>query len=88
MLQLQNTTPFKASIAVLPDRAGIDTLYVVVKATLSLRPKLSSRNRPQSDPFAPASLEPATPPQGGVAGFQSSVLLRSPQAGTPAGLPS
>ena len=41
MLQLQNTTPFKANIAVLPDRAGIDTLYVVVKATLQIRPKLS-----------------------------------------------
>jgi len=41
VLQLQNTTPFKASIAVLPDRTGIDTLYVVVKATLNLRPKLS-----------------------------------------------
>ena len=41
MLQLENTTPFKATIAVLPDRAGIDTLYVVVKATLEIRPKLS-----------------------------------------------
>lgn len=41
MLQLENTTPFKAAIAVLPDRAGIDTLYVVVKATLNLRPSLS-----------------------------------------------
>jgi hypothetical protein len=41
MLQLQNHTPFKANIAVLPDRAGIDTLYVIVKATLTLQPKLS-----------------------------------------------
>ena len=41
MLQLQNTTPFKAHITVLPNRAGIDTLYVVVKATLHIRPKLS-----------------------------------------------
>jgi len=41
MLQLENTTPFKAAIAVLPDRTGIDTLYVVVKATLNLRPSLS-----------------------------------------------
>lgn len=41
MLQLENKTPFKAAIAVLPDRAGIDTLYIVVKATLTLRPKLS-----------------------------------------------
>lgn len=41
MLQLENQTPFKASIAVLPDKTGIDTLYVVIKATLTLRPTLS-----------------------------------------------
>jgi hypothetical protein len=41
MLQLENQTPFKASIAVLPDRTGIDTLYVIVKGTVALRPKLA-----------------------------------------------
>jgi hypothetical protein len=41
MLQLENETPFAANIAVFPDRAGIDTLYVVVKATVNLRPTLS-----------------------------------------------
>jgi hypothetical protein len=41
VLQLANRTPFKATMAVLPDRAGIDTLYVVVKATANLRPTLS-----------------------------------------------
>jgi hypothetical protein len=41
VLQLENRTPFKATIAVLPDRAGIDTLYVVVKATATLRPTLA-----------------------------------------------
>jgi hypothetical protein len=41
MLQLDNQTPFMAEIAVLPDRQGIDTLYVMVKATVNLRPKLS-----------------------------------------------
>jgi hypothetical protein len=41
MLQLENQTPFKATIAVLPDRTGVDTLYVIVKATVSLRPKLA-----------------------------------------------
>ena len=41
MLQLENKTPFKASIAVLPDRSGIDTLYVIVKGTVTLRPSLS-----------------------------------------------
>lgn len=41
MLQLENRTQFKAAIAVLPDRSGIDTLYVIVKATVTLRPTLS-----------------------------------------------
>ena len=41
MLQLQNDTPFKAAIALLPDRAGIDTLYVIVKATVTIRPSLA-----------------------------------------------
>jgi hypothetical protein len=41
MLQLENKTPFAASIAVLPDREGIDTLYVIVKATVTLLPKLA-----------------------------------------------
>jgi hypothetical protein len=41
MLQLENRSPFAANIAVLPDRAAIDTLYVILKATLTLRPKLA-----------------------------------------------
>jgi hypothetical protein len=41
VLQLENETPFEAEIAVLPDRFGIDTLYVVVKATVMLRPTLT-----------------------------------------------
>ena len=41
MLQLYNQTPFYPVISVLPNREGVDTLYVVVKATLVLRPKLS-----------------------------------------------
>ena len=41
MLQLQNDTPFTAAIAVLPDRAGVDTLHVLIKATVTLRPTLS-----------------------------------------------
>jgi hypothetical protein len=40
VLQLHNETPFKATMAVLPDRAGIDTLYVIVKATVTLQPRL------------------------------------------------
>jgi hypothetical protein len=40
VLQLENRTPFAATMLVLPDRTGIDTLFVVVKATVSLRPRL------------------------------------------------
>jgi hypothetical protein len=40
MLQLVNQTPFQPSIAVFPDRNAIDTLYVVVKATVNLRPRI------------------------------------------------
>lgn len=36
MLQLKNTTPFEAGIAVFPDKNGIDTLYITVKATFEL----------------------------------------------------
>src|ERR1700676_5487110 len=49
MLQLENKTPFAATIAVFPDREGIDTLYVIVKATVTLLPKLA---------LAPAQLPP------------------------------
>jgi hypothetical protein len=40
MLQLENQTPFKAALALFPDRTGIDTLYVAIKATLTLSPQL------------------------------------------------
>jgi hypothetical protein len=41
MLQLENQTPFAAMMAVLPDANAIDTLYVILKATLQLRPRLA-----------------------------------------------
>jgi hypothetical protein len=41
MLQLDNQTPFKSVMAVLPDQDAIDTLYVILKATLTLRPRLA-----------------------------------------------
>jgi hypothetical protein len=41
MLQLVNETPFKATMALFPDRAGIDTLYVIVKATVTVQPRLA-----------------------------------------------
>lgn len=41
MLQIDNQTPFYAMLAVLPNRDAIDTLYVLVKATLVLRPRLA-----------------------------------------------
>jgi hypothetical protein len=41
MLQLENKTPFLPSFAVLPDSNGVDTLFVVVKATVLLTPKIA-----------------------------------------------
>lgn len=41
MLQIDNQTPFYAVLSVLPNRVGVDTLYVILKATLVLRPKLA-----------------------------------------------
>ncbi|HEX5462140.1 MAG TPA: DUF2169 domain-containing protein [Steroidobacteraceae bacterium] len=41
MLQIDNHTPFYAVLSVLPNRDAIDTLYVILKATLVLRPKLA-----------------------------------------------
>lgn len=41
MLQIDNQTPFHAVMSVLPNREGVDTLYVIIKATLALRPKLA-----------------------------------------------
>lgn len=48
MLQLDNETPFEAAMAVMPDEAGVDTLYPTVKATfeLSPRPVVAGRQEP------------------------------------------
>ncbi len=36
MLQLKNNTPFAAEILLLPNEQGIDTLYIIVKATFNI----------------------------------------------------
>jgi hypothetical protein len=41
MLQVKNTTPLAAAFAVFPDKEGIDTLFVVVKGTFALRPRVT-----------------------------------------------
>ncbi len=48
MLQLENTTPFQASLAAFPDARGIDTFYAIVKATFALepRPRLAAKQVP------------------------------------------
>jgi hypothetical protein len=46
MLQLKNTTPFLPAIAVFPNAEAIDTLYIVVKATFTLHPKLAVASTP------------------------------------------
>lgn len=40
MLQLKNSSPFEPAIALFPDEGGVDTLYVVVKATFELGERL------------------------------------------------
>jgi hypothetical protein len=37
VLQFRNSTPFVGTIALLPDAQGIDTLYMIVKATFTVR---------------------------------------------------
>ncbi|MFV9616371.1 MAG: DUF2169 family type VI secretion system accessory protein [Gammaproteobacteria bacterium] len=36
MLQLKNNTPFESSLAIFPNQHGIDTLYIIVKATFNI----------------------------------------------------
>lgn len=36
MLQLQNSTPFTADIAIFPNEQGVDTLYLIAKATFEV----------------------------------------------------
>jgi hypothetical protein len=40
MLQIKNTSGFAAAMCVFPDEQGVDTLYVVVKGTFRLAPRL------------------------------------------------
>ncbi len=39
MLQLKNNTPFESSLALFPNSQGIDTLYIIVKATFNIGQK-------------------------------------------------
>ena len=41
MLQIKNLTPFKASVVLLPNANGIDTLFTVVKGTFALAQRLT-----------------------------------------------
>jgi hypothetical protein len=46
MLQVKNTTPLTSALAVFPDKTGVDTLYVVVRGTFALRPRLTVAEKP------------------------------------------
>src|ERR1700741_5073806 len=48
MLQLVNQKPFTATMAIFPSVAAVDTLYIVVKATVKLQPRLAlaAKQRP------------------------------------------
>jgi len=41
MLQLENNTPFVSTLNLIPDAKGVDTLYVVIKATFTLGNELA-----------------------------------------------
>ena len=41
MLQLKNKSPFVPAMSVFPNKDGIDTLYVVVRGTFALHPRLA-----------------------------------------------
>jgi len=41
VLQLKNHSPFEPAITLFPDEKGVDTLYVIIKATFNLSPALS-----------------------------------------------
>jgi hypothetical protein len=41
MLQFENKSPFAVAMSLLPNRDGIDTLFIVVKATFDLVPRLA-----------------------------------------------
>jgi hypothetical protein len=46
VLQLHNDTPFVPAMSVFPNRDGVDTLYVVVKGTFDLSPRLLLSAKP------------------------------------------
>jgi len=46
MLQLKNQSPFAPALGVLPNRDAVDTVYVVVKGTFVLGPRLEVAEKP------------------------------------------
>jgi len=46
MLQLKNASPFAPALTVLPDRDGVDTLYITVRGAFTLLPKLATLPKP------------------------------------------
>lgn len=93
MLQVKNSTPFKASIALLPDAHGVDTAYVIVKGTFTIGERLTV-----ADEQLPVALadEYHDDPQSSSIRIPSDVCLMKPgtdvvvlgSAWAPAGTPS
>jgi hypothetical protein len=46
MLQLKNQSPFAPAITLLPDKDGVDTIYVIVRGTFELAPRLKLAEKP------------------------------------------
>lgn len=65
MLQLSNSTPFKATIAAMPDTEGIDAVWAIVKGTFTIGDSLSVAE-PQV-PIALADVHVGEPAESSVA---------------------
>lgn len=73
MLQLENRTPFKASITVLPDATGVDTLYATLRGTFSIvgaRLEIAAAQPPvrAADDYTTATSATSATPRPGPAG--------------------
>lgn len=62
MLQLKNQTPFAAQLALFPDAQGVDSLYIIVKATFNIGPQwtLAEEQQPPQAADEYWSDDPAT----------------------------
>ncbi|MGH2958265.1 MAG: DUF2169 family type VI secretion system accessory protein, partial [Solirubrobacterales bacterium] len=75
MLQLKNETPFKATIAAMPDTDGVDALWAIVKATFTIGDSLEIAE--QQVPIALESVHQGEPAVSSIT-TPSDIGLRKP----------